>query len=364
MKSKLLNRNTLIHAISWGILIALPLLFSNQSGSTWTESWHRFVRTLGNPIGYMLVFYINYLLLVPKLYFKRKFTAFALANIVVIFVAMLVMILWWKYAGVIFPDIEHHMPRDNRHKPWPMYFNFILMLTLFAGLALATRLAGRWHQLEEARKDAERERTEAELSNLRNQLNPHFLLNTLNNIYALTAFDPPRAQTAVGELSKLLRHMLYDNRQNYVALYKEAEFINNYVELMKIRLTDAVTLDTHINIERDDATPIAPLIFISLIENAFKHGISQAGVGHIALTLDHDKKDSAIRFEIRNSNYPKRDNDKSGSGIGLEQVARRLELMYPGQYQWERGVNKEKNEYFSIITLHYNEQLDPELRDN
>ena len=207
----------------------------------------------------------------------------------------------------------------------------------------------RWQHLEEARKEAETARAEAELSNLRNQLNPHFLLNTLNNIYALISFDQDKAQMAVGELSKLLRHMLYENQQDFVQLSKEADFMRNYVELMKIRLTDNVKVTTNINVAPNDSTPVAPLIFISLIENAFKHGISPQGKGDIKIGLS--QVDGDITCEICNTCYPKRENDKSGSGIGLEQVSRRLELMYPDRYTWEKGITDDGKEYYSKITI-------------
>ena len=232
------------------------------------------------------------------------------------------------------------------------------MLILVVGLSVAIRMSQRLHKLQEAKKDAERIRTDAELKNLRNQLNPHFLLNTLNNIYALIAFDPEKAQTAVGELSKHLRHALYDNQKRFVPLYKEVEFIKNYIELMKIRVTNNVKIDTSINIDNDDSTPIAPLIFISLIENAFKHGISQAGDGEISIAMSNDG--DKIICEIINTNHPKHDNDKSGSGIGLEQVAKRLELMYPGRYDWQKGIDSDTNKYFSKIIL-YN---DNKVRNN
>jgi LytS/YehU family sensor histidine kinase len=232
------------------------------------------------------------------------------------------------------------------------------MLILVIGLSTAIRLSQRWQKLQEAKKEAERIRSDAELKNLRNQLNPHFLLNTLNNIYALIAFDPEKAQVAVGELSKLLRHALYDNQKHFVPLYKEVEFIENYIDLMKMRVTNNVKINTNIDIDEDDSTPIAPLIFISLIENAFKHGISQAGEGEIDITITN--KDDQIMCEIVNTNYPKRDNDKSGSGIGLEQVARRLELMYAGRYNWEKGLDTTTNKYFSKIVLNN----DNKVRDN
>ena len=246
----------------------------------------------------------------------------------------------------------------NAPPKWTRFVQMSLMLILVVGLSVAIRMSQRWQKLQEAKKEAERTRTEAELKNLRNQLNPHFLLNTLNNIYALIAFDPEKAQVAVGELSKLLRHALYDNQKKYVPLYKEVEFIKNYIELMKIRVTNNVKIDTNINIDNDDSTPIAPLMFISLIENAFKHGISQAGDGEISIAMTND--DEKITCEIVNTYHPKRDNDKSGSGIGLEQVAKRLELMYPGRYDWQKGIDKETNKYYSKIIL-YN---DNKVRNN
>ncbi|MBQ3959183.1 MAG: histidine kinase, partial [Muribaculaceae bacterium] len=163
------------------------------------------------------------------------------------------------------------------------------------------------------------------------------------------AFDQNKAQTAVEELSKLLRHVLYGNQLNFVPLYKEVAFINNYIELMKIRVTQNVKVNTHINVAPDDATPVAPLIFISLIENAFKHGISPAGEGEIDINIDNIN--GQITCHIVNTNHPKRDNDKSGSGIGLEQVSKRLELLYPGRHIWEKGLIDNDSKYYSKITL-------------
>jgi len=153
----------------------------------------------------------------------------------------------------------------------------------------------------------------------------------------------------VEELSKLLRYVLYENEGSFVPLYKEADFIRNYVELMKIRVTDNVKVTTNIDIDPNDSTPVAPLLFISLIENAFKHGISQSGQGYINILLKQD--DGNITCSITNSNHPKKANDKSGSGIGLEQVARRLELLYRDKYTWERGLDEGKNEYYSNLEI-------------
>ena len=125
--------------------------------------------------------------------------------------------------------------------------------------------------------------------------------------------------------------------------------MRNYIELMKIRVTSNVSISTDIDVPDDDATPVAPLLFISLLENAFKHGISPSGKGSICVALHQN--DGIITCQISNSYHPKRDNDKSGSGIGLEQVSKRLELMYPGRYTWQRGTNDDNSTYISTIII-------------
>lgn len=352
-KKLIFNRITLIHALCWGLLLIFPLFLYRQ-GDTMTDTMRHYLRSLGGTLAWMAIFYLNYCYLVPKLLFLNKRKRFVLYNLLAIFLLVAIMSWWWHILGIIFPS-SSPKPIFNAPPKWTRFVQLAFMLILVVGLSVAIRMSQRWHKLQETKKEAERIRTDAELKNLRNQLNPHFLLNTLNNIYALIAFDPDKAQEAVGELSKLLRHALYDNQKRFVPLYKEVEFIKNYIELMKIRVTNNVKINTEINIDDDDSTPIAPLIFISLIENAFKHGISQAGDGEISIAMSND--DEKITCEIINTNHPKRDNDKSGSGIGLEQVAKRLELMYPGRYKWEKGLNNDTNKYFSKIILYNDNQV-------
>ena len=128
-------------------------------------------------------------------------------------------------------------------------------------------------------------KTEAELKNLRAQINPHFLLNTLNNIYALTAFDTPRAQKAIDELSRILRHVLYDNEKGFVSISEEVKFISDYVSLMRIRVAANVDIKFNIHIDEKCQAFVAPMIFISLVENAFKHGISATQDSFIGIDI-------------------------------------------------------------------------------
>ena len=343
-------RNLMLHILCWALLFIVPLFF-HSTDEGWVMVRNRYLRSLGATVSYLMVFYLNYLWIVPRFMLKKKdWKMFLLINVLVLLAGLLMVDLWHVIIDNFMPEFNNRGPKPGKSFPRiPRYFYGSLVNVLFIALAVAVRMYQRWQHLEEARKEAEAARAEAELSNLRNQLNPHFLLNTLNNIYALIAFDQEKAQTAVGELSKLLRHVLYENQQDFVPLCKEVDFMRNYIELMKIRVTDDVKIDTNIKVAPNDSTPVAPLIFISLLENAFKHGISPQGKGEIKIDLSQTNGD--ITCEIHNTHYPKRENDKSGSGIGLEQVSRRLELMYPDRYTWEKGISSDGKDYFSRITI-------------
>lgn len=330
----------LIHIICWGISFFFPLFFSQHN--TGAIDWPTFLHHSIVPISFCLIFYLNYSLLIPLVLFREHTKRFLTYNLIAIFLITFGLRYWSNL---------HFPPPPGIHLP-PQYIFYLRDMTSLifcAGLSVAIRMSIRWRATEAERREAIKSRTEAELKNLRNQLNPHFLLNTLNNIYALIAFDTDKAQQAVQELSKLLRYVLYDNQQMFVPLHKEVDFIRNYIELMRIRVSTQVKIETLFNIKPDSQTPIAPLIFISLIENAFKHGISPTEASFIYITVEETPE--CISCIIRNSNHPKTGTDKSGSGIGLEQVQKRLELVYPNHYQWKRTISEDQTVYESSITI-------------
>ncbi|MDO4163448.1 MAG: histidine kinase [Bacteroides sp.] len=336
----------LIHIIGWGIVFAFPFIMMTRSGMTitWQDYLHH-----GSivPISFLIVFYVNYFVLIPRYLFEGRTKEYLLLNVLLILATTAAAHLWQEFS--FHYGNGNHEDRPAGPPRWVFITRDIFSMILTTGLSAAIRLSGRWVQVEAARREAEKSRAEAELKNLRNQLNPHFLLNTLNNIYALIAFDSDKAQAAVQELSRLLRHVLYDNQQSFVTLGKEMDFIRNYIELMRIRLSSNVTVETQFDVRPDSRTEIAPLIFISLIENAFKHGISPTEPSYIRIHFSENMQE--VRCDIRNSYHPKTETDKSGSGIGLEQVRKRLELTYPGQYDWKQGVSEDKTEYQSTLII-------------
>ena len=236
------------------------------------------------------------------------------------------------------------------------YIRDFVNMVIFATAGASVALASRWFWADDARKLAENARVKAEtaqvkaeLSNLRSQINPHFLLNTLNNIYALTAFDQQRAQDAVMQLSKMLRHMLYDNQQDNVKLSEEVTFLENYVNLMKIRLPQTVDVQFNTQLVNPDAR-VAPLLFISLVENAFKHGISPTEPCFVHINMEQPEE-GRLLVTIENSNYPKTEHDRSGHGVGLQQVQRRLDLAYSERYEWTKGVSDDGKTYLSTLKI-------------
>ncbi len=341
------------HVAVWGLIFFFPYIIIAQAGAEVMPfaSYCKWVSVAG--MTYVVAYYGNYCRLVPQLLLKNRTVLFLIANVVLIHACHFVFNLWMRKMWIEY-DFVHIAPPPDPYdfRPWsPIHvLGDLLPYVPAVFVASFVRMNARWRVLETLQKESAKQLAEAEVQNMRNQLSPHFLLNTLNNIYALIAFDTDKAQSTVQELSKLLRHVLYDNQQPTTTLSKEIEFIRSYIELMRIRLSGNVKLTTEFNVKKDSQTEISPLIFISLIENAFKHGISPTEPSFINITLSEEN--DTIKCVIVNSNFPKSAKDKSGSGIGLQQVQRRLDLSYPDKYEWEKGTSADGKEYYSKITLH------------
>lgn len=329
-----------VHFICW-VLVFMPAVILIPKDQH--DPYH-ILLNLALPINMCIVFYINYLWIVPKLVLKKRYRLFFFVNtVLVIFFALLTHHAWLQLhptgtSGTLLKTLTFFVARK------------MLLLTVPIVLATLIQQSLHWYQIEEKQKESEMQRKELELKNLQSQLNPHFLLNTLNNIYALISFDQKKAQKAVISLSELMRQMLYGNEQTDINLQDEIQFIDNYINLMRLRLPQTVEIDVRYDIPEPCRIRIAPLIFISLVENAFKHGVSLSEPCFISIHLSAD--DHQICFESSNSNFPKSKKDSSGHGIGLDQVQRRLDILYPEKYKWEKGILKDNNTYISKITIY------------
>lgn len=315
----------LIHVSAWLLLFLSPVFFKGRSSEP--IEFHDYWRFALNAVGIIIVFYINYYWLVKRFLFTKQMWQYIGSN----FILFAMIIVGTHFLMELIPPPADAHPRGPKHESffvWFIVFDFIKYIFITA-MSVAFKMTSSWYKAEAERKELEKMRTEAELQNLKSQLNPHFLFNTLNNIYSLIAISSDRAQEAVHELSRLLRYILYDSSHPLVTVEKDLTFVRNYIELMRIRLPKHAELKTDVQILSPD-TLIAPLLFISLIENAFKHGVSNNKPSFIELiiTAESDK----ISCIIRNSFFPKDDQDKSGSGIGIANLQKRLELLYPQKY--------------------------------
>ena len=181
---------------------------------------------------------------------------------------------------------------------------------------------------------------------MKNQINPHFLFNTLNNISSLAQIDADETQEAIMQLSDLLRYAMYETNKPKVRLDGEVEFMRNYIDLMKLRCNEMTTVSTQFAI-KEPQSEVPPLLFISLVENAFKHGINSNAPATIDIRLE--QQDDMLIFNCDNTNNPKPTKDRSGSGIGLDNTRRRLDLLYPGRYSWEQEITPENIYHVKIF---------------
>ena len=329
------------HLAFWAFLFLSPLTYWRGTGFNFVH----YMLTCMQPLVVMVVFYLNYLVLAPKLFVAGKHRYDLLINVVLL-ISMGTLVHYWMdfVNGMFVPGY-----RDQDTVGTLSYIaRDVLNLAIFAAGATALALARRWVTADQKLKEMEAARAQAELRNLRNQINPHFLLNTLNNIYALTAFDTAKAQEAIQELSKMMRHILYDYQKPMIPLKEEIDFLENYVKLMRIRLPQSVEV-TFNAVQPTGTVEVAPMILISLVENAFKHGTSPTEKSFVHINISTNGQQ--LICDIQNSNNPKTASDHSGHGIGLQQVERRLQLAYPDRYTWEQGTRDNDKTYYSTITI-------------
>ena len=304
----------------------ISYITTGDSGLAWESLWITcfwMAPTIG-------IYLINFYLLIPFVWMARRYTLFGVVNVLLVFFGNVHLIL----------NDTSFMP-DNFRAGYLSFMIITIILNMMAiGIALSIRYL--LHQQERKQKEVE-----AELAWLKNQINPHFLFNTLNNISSLAQIDGNETQEAIMQLSDLLRYAMYETNKTKVPVGGEVEFMKNYIELMKLRCNEMTKVSSRFVVHNSNLE-IAPLLFISLIENAFKHGMNSNAPAEIdiSLTQEEDK----LIFTCDNTNNPKPTKDRSGSGIGLENTRRRMDLLYAGRYQWEQAITPE-NIYHVRVSL-------------
>ncbi len=333
--------HTVIHIAVWLMVFIFPILLLPKNADS--NLYHFLTHNLVSWSVLVTVFYINYLCWIERLLFHKKHVRFILYNLLL----LIAIVSLSTCIKSLTPDHRPHPEDIGRIEHLAHFFlRDLFSASLTVGLALALRMTEKWHDVEMEKQEAEHKHSEAELRNLRQQLNPHFLFNTLNNIYALIAISQDKAQEAVLELSHLLRYVLYENNHTTVSIEKELEFIRNYVALMRLRLTSETEVRLEIDVQ-DKQAGIAPLLFISLIENAFKHGV--ASNSPCFIHIDIAQENDMLAARICNSRFPKTTNDHSGSGIGLANLKRRLEILYPSRHYF--NIDIRENTYTTELKI-------------
>ena len=333
-----------LHIVFWAFMFLSPMQYMRGTGMTMLQ----YLMNCMPSLLLMVVFYANYKWLTYRYFVEGKHRYYTIINFIMIVSFAVFLHYWMDFTRELFQPIGRGSRTPDALDDFMSFVRDCANFCIFATAATCIALAQQWYWADKALRNAEAARVAAELGNLRSQINPHFLLNTLNNIYALTAIDHTRAQSAIQQLSNMLRHMLYDNQEQLVSLADEVQFIENYINLMKIRLPQTVDVKFEKDLENPN-TKVAPLLFISLVENAFKHGISSTEPSFIHMSMT--QKGNSLCVIIENSNFPKSEKDCSGHGIGLQQVQRRLDLAYYQQYEWTKGVSDDGTVYSSTIKI-------------
>ena len=325
----------LTHIASWAVVCILPaLIFISEGNQRFEEALYRSLASL--PF-LMLLFYLCYFWLIDRLWFKKQYIFFILV------VGLIFCVSYSKYELFSYFDLH----KGKRHMP-PfyafIYFDFLSNL-LPVVFAMAIRYAQRNFSLEIAQKEAQAHKLQADLTQLRYQLQPHFFFNALNNIYSLIEFDPQKAQQSVHSLSKLMRHFMQNSDQKQISLAEEVDFLQQYISLMQLRLTDKTTVQVDFPKQVPQLT-IAPLLFISLVENAFKHGVSATSTTTLSFSLRVEG--DTIIFRSENTKIPTQESLYS-SGIGIDNLKKRLTLLYPKRHQYT--IEEKEGKYIAQLTI-------------
>lgn len=342
----------LLYFLVWAFVFSVPYFSQRSSGHI---NWNEVIKNWMHVFGYLVIFLINVYILVPKLLLKKRYLHyFVSASAFVILVIAINMILPTgisPMSGSPSSDSNGLMPpvhEARMQKPPIMAFaDNLIICILLVGAGTTIKLMSKWLSEEKLRKDAEKEQLKTNLALLRHQVSPHFFMNTLNNIHSLIEMDSEKAQDAVERLSTLMRYLLYDSAHSTIELKKEIEFIHSFVSLMRLRHSDEVEVTVLIP-DQIPEIKIPPMLFISLIENAFKHGVSYPLKSYIYFEIQIHE--NALGCIIKNSKHKTlASRYDEYPGIGLENIKKSLNLLYEQDYTLD--ISDKENEFEVNLTI-------------
>lgn len=359
--NKKISMETLIFVGLWLLIFLFPIMeglvnFEEGSGFFWPPVYRFWLSMLP----FLAAFLLHDLFLLPIYMRKQRGTLYAILAVVLISVFSSGQ--YFKHQKVHYfrhsfhtdrpePSLHDHPfgaepgPQKGR-LPLPMMMDTFLLILLL-GFDLAVVLIIRNKKTEEERKQLENMRMQDELRYLKAQIDPHFFMNMLNNIHSMVDVNPELAQQMILDLSKLMRYVLYEGSNSYTTFENEVQFISKYVELMRQRYpSDKVEISLEVPEAPSASLLLPPLLFISFVENAFKHGVSYMRRSEIFVSLSEEP--SRICFKCSNTRPPLEARTDSGGGVGLANVRRRLDLLYQDRYVLDIV---DTDEIYSVILI-------------
>jgi two-component system sensor histidine kinase AlgZ len=338
------NRIFLLHLLFWCVYLSFNIYSASFYSQVRGYDWSRGLMFTGIQFAFTFVIaYMNYFLFLPRFLEHKKIWRYLLEFTV----PFALMVMLRVYVQQILMGDSPRAEFFSSHMYIIQVASIALFITIFVSML---RFAAEWFELEAKKKEVENEKLMAELNFLKAQINPHFLFNTLNNLYYLAYSKSDNTTEVISKLSQMMRYMIYESNHERVLLSKEIEYMQNYISLEQLRLNNEVPIRFTIEGQTENIW-IAPLIFITFLENAFKHGVTNKQSGAwVNLSIKMNGKQCT--YTVENSKLPGSTDSKEGkSGIGLRNVQRRLELSYPNQYQLK---TEDKPDRYSVqldITL-------------
>ena len=343
----------LLYVMVWSAIILVPVL-NSQMMSEMHINLENVLIAWRQIAPYLIIFVIHNSFLAPRYMLRRKYGKYLILNIALITTVFFLVDLYEEHLLRVMPEQPDPETIDSYRKVsfsnLEIYWNIVLGFFM-TGANTGIKLIYQSMRDEQKMEALQRQNLQAEMDYLKYQINPHFFMNTLNNIHALNDNDAESAKSAVIELSKMMRCVLYESGRELISLNRDVQFLRNYIELMRIRYTDDVDIRVEYPGNLPEQVTIPPLLLIVFVENAFKHGVSYNHPSFIRIRIDY--ADGKVAATIENSRHAAPDK-RHETGIGLENVRKRLALIY-GEKGFSMEILEAEKTYtvkLEIPTLH------------
>lgn len=312
-----------IHALVWVLLVVVPYVSTDQVFNSLNpdSSTKYLLLCLVLSALLLIIFYFNYLILIPNYFVTKKYWlyfSFLLIAVATVFL----------FSGFIFVFSDFNPETLKQTNPSSEKIIPVIIINVISLWLLSIVSSILWTVYNRL-KQSESEKLSAQIASLKSQINPHFLFNTLNNIYATAIDTSPKAADMVDKLSEMMRYTMKDIQQDFVPLDDEINYISNFIDLQKVRLDRSVKLEYY-SLENIPNVQIAPMLLMPFIENAFKHGVNSEQKSRIKITLTMNK--SEIQMKVSNNKVNIQQQISERSGLGIENTRHRLNLIYPSKH--------------------------------